>query len=30
MQKVGVVGAGGRMGLEVCRAVSEAKDLELV
>ncbi len=30
MQKVGVVGAGGRMGLEVCRAVSEANDLELV
>jgi 4-hydroxy-tetrahydrodipicolinate reductase len=30
MQKVGVVGAGGRMGQEVCRAVSEAADLELV
>jgi 4-hydroxy-tetrahydrodipicolinate reductase len=30
MQKVGVVGAGGRMGLEVCHAVSEATDLELV
>jgi 4-hydroxy-tetrahydrodipicolinate reductase len=30
MQKVGVVGAGGRMGLEVCRAVTEAEDLELV
>jgi 4-hydroxy-tetrahydrodipicolinate reductase len=30
MQKVGVVGAGGRMGQEVCRAVSEAVDLELV
>jgi 4-hydroxy-tetrahydrodipicolinate reductase len=30
MQKVGVVGAGGRMGQEVCRAVSEAPDLELV
>jgi 4-hydroxy-tetrahydrodipicolinate reductase len=30
MQKVGVVGAGGRMGLEVCRAVSEAADLEFV
>jgi 4-hydroxy-tetrahydrodipicolinate reductase len=30
MQRVGVVGAGGRMGLEVCRAVSEASDLELV
>ena len=28
--KVGVVGAGGRMGQEVCRAVSEANDLELV
>ncbi len=25
-----MVGAGGRMGLEVCRAVSEATDLELV
>jgi 4-hydroxy-tetrahydrodipicolinate reductase len=30
VQRVGVVGAGGRMGLEVCRAVSEAADLELV
>jgi 4-hydroxy-tetrahydrodipicolinate reductase len=30
MQRVGVVGAGGRMGLEVCHAVSEAPDLELV
>ena len=30
MQKVGVVGAGGRMGQEVCRAVSEAADMELV
>jgi 4-hydroxy-tetrahydrodipicolinate reductase len=30
MVKVGVVGAGGRMGHEVCRAVSEAPDLELV
>jgi 4-hydroxy-tetrahydrodipicolinate reductase len=30
MQNVGVVGAGGRMGLEVCHAVSEATDLELV
>jgi 4-hydroxy-tetrahydrodipicolinate reductase len=30
MQKVGVVGAGGRMGQEVCRAVFEAPDLELV
>ncbi len=30
MLKVGVVGAGGRMGQEVCRAVSEASDLELV
>ncbi len=30
MQKVGVVGAGGRMGLEVCRAVATASDLELV
>ncbi|HEX3794597.1 MAG TPA: 4-hydroxy-tetrahydrodipicolinate reductase [Acidimicrobiales bacterium] len=29
MRKVGVVGAGGRMGQEVCRAVSEASDLEL-
>ncbi len=29
-QKVGVVGAGGRMGQEVCRAVTEAADLELV
>ena len=28
--KVGVVGAGGRMGQEVCRAVTEAADLELV
>ena len=30
MHKVGVVGAGGRMGQEVCRAVAEAPDLELV
>jgi 4-hydroxy-tetrahydrodipicolinate reductase len=30
VQKVGVVGAGGRMGQQVCRAVSEAADLELV
>jgi 4-hydroxy-tetrahydrodipicolinate reductase len=30
MQRVGVVGAGGRMGQEVCRALSEAPDLELV
>jgi 4-hydroxy-tetrahydrodipicolinate reductase len=30
MQKVAVVGAGGRMGQEVCRAVTEAPDLELV
>jgi 4-hydroxy-tetrahydrodipicolinate reductase len=30
MRKVGVVGAGGRMGREVCRAVAEARDLELV
>jgi 4-hydroxy-tetrahydrodipicolinate reductase len=30
MQKVGVVGAGGRMGREVCRAVATASDLELV
>ena len=30
MQKVAVVGAGGRMGQEVCRAVSDAEDLELV
>jgi 4-hydroxy-tetrahydrodipicolinate reductase len=30
MVRVGVVGAGGRMGQEVCRAVIEAPDLELV
>jgi len=30
MHRVGVVGAGGRMGQEVCRAVSEAPDMELV
>jgi 4-hydroxy-tetrahydrodipicolinate reductase len=30
MSKVGVVGAGGRMGQEVCRAVAAAADLELV
>jgi 4-hydroxy-tetrahydrodipicolinate reductase len=30
MSKVGVVGAGGRMGREVCRAVAAAPDLELV
>jgi 4-hydroxy-tetrahydrodipicolinate reductase len=30
MVRVGVVGAGGRMGQEVCRAVAEAPDLELV
>ena len=30
MLKVGVVGAGGRMGQEVCRAVTEAPDTELV
>jgi 4-hydroxy-tetrahydrodipicolinate reductase len=30
MGKVGVVGAGGRMGREVCRAVVAAPDLELV
>ncbi|HVT41434.1 MAG TPA: 4-hydroxy-tetrahydrodipicolinate reductase [Acidimicrobiales bacterium] len=30
MQRVGVVGAGGRMGQEVCRAVTEAPDLALV
>ncbi len=30
MTQVGVVGAAGRMGQEVCRAVSEAADLELV
>jgi 4-hydroxy-tetrahydrodipicolinate reductase len=30
MQRVGVVGAGGRMGQEVCRAVAEAPDMELV
>jgi 4-hydroxy-tetrahydrodipicolinate reductase len=29
MQRVGVVGAGGRMGQEVCDAVTEALDLEL-
>ena len=30
MHRVGVVGAGGRMGQEVCRAVTEAPDMELV
>ncbi len=30
MRKVGVVGAGGRMGREVCGAVASAPDLELV
>jgi 4-hydroxy-tetrahydrodipicolinate reductase len=30
MHMVGVVGAGGRMGQEVCRAVSDASDMELV
>ncbi len=30
MHTVGVVGAGGRMGQEVCRAVDEAPDMELV
>jgi 4-hydroxy-tetrahydrodipicolinate reductase len=30
MMKVGVVGAGGRMGQEVCRAVADASDLSLV
>jgi 4-hydroxy-tetrahydrodipicolinate reductase len=30
MRKVGVVGAGGRMGREVCLAVASAPDLELV
>jgi 4-hydroxy-tetrahydrodipicolinate reductase len=30
MRKVGVVGAGGRMGQEVCRAITAAADLELV
>jgi 4-hydroxy-tetrahydrodipicolinate reductase len=30
MHRVGVVGAGGRMGQEVCRAVSDAADMELV
>jgi 4-hydroxy-tetrahydrodipicolinate reductase len=30
MIRVGVVGAGGRMGQEVCRAVDEATDMELV
>ncbi|MEY3455307.1 MAG: hypothetical protein RLZZ92_427 [Actinomycetota bacterium] len=28
--KVGVLGARGRMGQEVCRAIKAAKDLELV
>lgn len=28
--RIGVVGAGGRMGAEVCRAVAAAEDLELV
>src|SRR5580704_4380993 len=30
MRRVGVVGAGGRMGQEVCRAVAAAPDLDLV
>jgi 4-hydroxy-tetrahydrodipicolinate reductase len=30
MLRVGVVGAGGRMGREICRAVTAADDLELV
>jgi 4-hydroxy-tetrahydrodipicolinate reductase len=30
MQRVGVLGAGGRMGREVCRAIAEDPDLELV
>ena len=30
MHRVGVVGAGGRMGQEVCRAVADASDMELV
>ena len=30
MIRVGVFGAGGRMGSTVCRAVSEAPDMELV
>jgi 4-hydroxy-tetrahydrodipicolinate reductase len=30
MTRVGVLGAGGRMGREVCRAVEAAEDLELV
>ncbi len=30
MYRVGVVGAGGRMGQEVCRAVADAADMELV
>ena len=30
MQKVGVVGAGGRMGQEVCRAVGDQADMKLV
>ena len=30
MHTVGVVGAGGRMGQEVCRALNEAADLQLV
>jgi dihydrodipicolinate reductase len=28
--RIGVCGAGGRMGREVCRAVSEEQDLDLV
>ncbi|MCW3035157.1 MAG: Dihydrodipicolinate reductase, N-terminus, partial [Actinobacteria bacterium] len=30
MIRVGVLGAGGRMGAEVCRAVAAAPDMELV
>jgi 4-hydroxy-tetrahydrodipicolinate reductase len=30
MHRVGVVGAGGRMGQEVCRAVADAPDMDLV
>jgi 4-hydroxy-tetrahydrodipicolinate reductase len=30
MQRVGVLGAGGRMGREVCRAIADDPDLELV
>jgi dihydrodipicolinate reductase len=30
MTRVGVLGAGGRMGREVCRAIADDPDLELV